>query len=476
MVYNMSSGLKFLGYLFSAYFFQKGLSLSLLELTLLPIFQETLQCSSSTYQRLKTVIFSPFSLKPLVAILSDTYPVCGYQKRFYVAGAAIVGSVATYVLAKILENTTPSTVALLAFGSVFSASVTDILSEGRYSEFIRDDKSNSASKLVVFVWVSIFAARFIAAIVSGPVADNGGSKYLLIASSAMTLQVAVPALIGWLPETKKFGPQSIPPALTYLGIVIVLGTFTVTLASVGGVLWVQLFTNVFVMGCVYAASRALMQNEDALVHHTNMFLFVLAITQIDTSPLDYFYTGDCGGVNLSYTTYITYCGMASSVASAAAALFVQRCISHWSYKTLFVVSIVMKCLGGFVDLAMVCKWVPLSRIRTMFVLGDCLTKPMVQTMSSIPATVLTSKLTTLGSEATAYSLMVGLQNLAALMAISFGHALSSVLNLELSAAECNMENIGTFVTVAQIGIPLIALLFVHLVPEGTMDTALARGR
>lgn len=86
----MSSGLRFLGYLFCAYFFQKGAALSLLELTMLPLFQNVLGCSSSTYQKLKTVVYSPFSFKPLIAVLSDARPILKYRKRYYIIGAATI--------------------------------------------------------------------------------------------------------------------------------------------------------------------------------------------------------------------------------------------------------------------------------------------------------------------------------------------------------------------------------------------------
>lgn len=410
-------------YLFSAYFLQKGGALSLLELTLLPLFQDTLQCSSSTYQKLKTVVYSPFSFKPLVAVLSDARPIGGFRKRYYIIAASVVGGGA--VLAMALPNSFGAVVvSLLAFACVMSASVTDILTEGRYSEFIRDDKTGNASKLVVFVWVCIFAARFIASAITGPVADAAGSSFLLFACAALTFQVSFPLLCGWMPETETRGWQTIPPNLTYLGIVIVLGTFTVVLASVGGVLWVQLVAGAFVAGCVYAASRSLLGSLSPVVHRTNMYLFVVAFSSLDSSPLEYYYTSDTCGLGLSYTTYVSYCGMVSSVAAAIAALLVQQFAKNWSYKTLFVVATLLKCLGGFVDVALVSGWVSRDHSKRLFILGDCLAKPITGMVSHIPAVVLTSKLTTKGSEATAYSLLAGVQNLGGLIALSYGHALA----------------------------------------------------
>ena len=469
----MSPGLRFLGFLFCAYFLQKGGALSVLELALLPLFQETLGCSSATYQKLKTVIYSPFSLKPLIAVASDAYPLCGYRKRYYIVGAAIVGGVSLLALAFQIDKIGATVVALLAFACVFSASVTDILSEGRYSEFIRDDKTGNSTKLVSYVWVCIFAARFLSAVVSGPVADNGGTIFLIFACSVLTFQIIIPCLCGAMPEAKTHGWQEIPPNFLYLGTVVILGTLTVTLAAIGGVLWVQLCTSAVIVACVYMASRSLLGSLNPMVHRTNIYLFVLSLSQVDSSPLDYFYTSDtCGGIGLTYTTYITYCGIASSLAAAVATLLVRKYTSNWSYKTLFVLATVCKCCGGLVDVALVSGWVDKSHVPIFFVLGDCMAKNTVAMLQHIPMVILTSKLTTKGSEATMYSLLAGIQNLGALISITLGHALAGMLHVELSETVCSIDSIGAFVTLAQIGIPLSSLLFISMVPDGTMNSPL----
>lgn len=446
----------------------------MLELTMLPLFQDVLGCSSSTYQKLKTVVYSPFSFKPLIAVLSDARPILKYRKRYYIIGAAAVGGTAMIVMATSLDVLGAKSVALLAFACVLSASVTDILTEGRYSQFIREDKSGAASKLVVFVWVCIFVARFIASAVAGPVADMGGSAMLLFASAILTLQIVVPLICGWMPEEEMEGWQNIPPNLTYLGSIVVLGTLTVVLAAVGGVLWVQLLTGALVAGCVYVSSRTLLGSENPMIHRTNMYLFLVAAMSLDSSPLEYYYTSSTCGIGLSYTTYVSYCGMASSVAAAAGAVLVQKCAATWSYRTLFVLATVCKCVGGLVDIALVSGWVAKSRVKLLFVLGDCTSRPLTGMLAHIPSVVLTSKLTTKGSESTSYSLMAGVSNLGSLLSIVLGYALAQVLHLELSKTVCSIDSLGTFVVLSQVALPVATLLFVFLVPDGNMQSQLLK--
>ena len=47
-----------------------------------------------------------------------------------------------------------------------------------------------------------------------------------------------------------------------------------------------------------------------------------------------------------------------------------------------------------------------------------------------------------------------------------------MLRVELSKTICSVDMLGTFVVLAQIGFPLVSLLFVHLVPDGTMQSEL----
>jgi hypothetical protein len=93
-------------------------------------------------------------------------------------------------------------------------------------------------------------------------------------------------------------------------------------------------------------------------------------------------------------------------------------------------------------------------------------------LAHIPSVVLTSKLTTKGSESTSYSLMAGVSNLGSLLSIVLGYALAQVLHLELGKSICSIDSIGTFVVLSQIGLPAATLLFVYLVPDGNMQSKL----
>lgn len=52
-----------------------------------------------TYQALRTVVWLPWSLKPLMGMVSDVAPIRGYGKRYYILGSVVLGTTAAAVLA-----------------------------------------------------------------------------------------------------------------------------------------------------------------------------------------------------------------------------------------------------------------------------------------------------------------------------------------------------------------------------------------
>lgn len=52
-----------------------------------------------TYQTLRTVVWLPWSLKPLVGMVSDVAPIRGYGKRYYLLASVVLGTAAAAVLA-----------------------------------------------------------------------------------------------------------------------------------------------------------------------------------------------------------------------------------------------------------------------------------------------------------------------------------------------------------------------------------------
>jgi len=97
---NTNFGWRFVVLLISTYFGIKGIVYFISRSAFLPFFRNKLDIDDAPrYQALFTVSLLPWSLKPLIGMVSDVLPIGGYYKRWYILGSAVVGTAACAVLA-----------------------------------------------------------------------------------------------------------------------------------------------------------------------------------------------------------------------------------------------------------------------------------------------------------------------------------------------------------------------------------------
>ena len=86
--------------LFSAYFGCKGALYTFVLLAMLPYFK-AINVDIEKYQVFSIVALTPFSMKGLIGTISDSIPIFGYHKKYYIFGSSLVGSAAFCCLAAI---------------------------------------------------------------------------------------------------------------------------------------------------------------------------------------------------------------------------------------------------------------------------------------------------------------------------------------------------------------------------------------
>eukprot|EP00937_MAST-01D_sp_MAST-1D-sp2_P000271 g271.t1 len=105
------------------------------------------------YQALISVAGIPWSLKAAVGVISDTVPIFGYHKKYYMLGSSVVSLAAFVVLAAVpLSGEAGATLSgLLFFLGMVQPMVVDLLCEGKYAEILRRHPETGAS-IVSWVW------------------------------------------------------------------------------------------------------------------------------------------------------------------------------------------------------------------------------------------------------------------------------------------------------------------------------------
>lgn len=91
---------------------------------------------SASFTALVGAATSPWSLKPLLGLLNDSFPIYGYKGRYYLVLIALLGTISYISLAVIGEawpNPVPGIICLLFFFAVLQISWSDLMIEGVYT-------------------------------------------------------------------------------------------------------------------------------------------------------------------------------------------------------------------------------------------------------------------------------------------------------------------------------------------------------
>ncbi|KPA82839.1 putative folate/biopterin transporter [Leptomonas pyrrhocoris] len=169
------------------YFFGKGIASNIMTYARQPLFMKRYSIDGTRYQRLSSISGMGWSIKAFTAMLCDTLALCGYTKRWYMFGSAVLGAVFALVLGLLPAKESSANIACaFVFLTSHSNANMDILSEGLYSRLMRRQPRAGAA-LVSSIWWFIMVGVIIAASIQGPLSDGGKAQIGIFVSAALLL-------------------------------------------------------------------------------------------------------------------------------------------------------------------------------------------------------------------------------------------------------------------------------------------------
>ncbi len=259
----------------------------------LPYFKKGLGVTGERYQSFGTVAATPWSMKAAIGLLSDTVPIFGYHKKYYVVLVSILGTAAFAVLG-FVQLSAPFAAFLLLLCNLQVATV-DLLVEGKYAEKMVEHP-DSGSDLVSLVWGLIHVGAFVGSIVAGPMADYFNPRWIFVVCLPLAAQVIFPVLRGALsdpllpPEHRGVRMDKIRrhPHLVRLSIVMTLGALVVGISPLYPGAFVQatasLITSVSLAVVGYLWLPRMLGNA-------NLYMFLSSASYLSISgAIDYFFT------------------------------------------------------------------------------------------------------------------------------------------------------------------------------------------
>lgn len=151
----------------------KGLANNILYYTFLPVFLYRLKCGIELYQRLDAVGGIGWSMKPLVAAVSDVVAVLGYRRRWLLTLSVLLAGVCSICYSSLpAERHSIMPSAVLYTVANYGMANADVLTEGIYSRRIREAPAHGVF-LVSSIWWMNMAGSLIGAFIQGPLSSEG---------------------------------------------------------------------------------------------------------------------------------------------------------------------------------------------------------------------------------------------------------------------------------------------------------------
>lgn len=479
--------LRFLTMLASTYVLVKGFIYNFVFTGMQPFFLSYIGVDASAYQFYYAAIRTPWALKSFYGMLSDAYPLGGYQKRYYLIAISIITGAAYAVLFSVNFTAETAWIATIClFFTMVQSSMCDLLVEGKYAEMMVSLPRTGAD-VVTFVWYGYYIGYVISSVTAGPLADHARDNpsfwtYFWVIPLPLAIQILVPLFMGYLPEKKVpavFQKEVFVKNKKIFIYAFLLGVGSILNAVVGllrtqGVL-PSYSVLVFLGGYVVPVMASSFWLLPVPLAKSNLYMFICSALYFDYSGAAYvFYTdqGSCieDGPQFSNTFYFTYMGLAASAFSMIGITLFQAIMGNWKFRAAFWVTTCVKCFGGLVDFIIYNRYNIAVGIPdgVMYFVGNAIFYNLVYMLDYMPAVVLTSKLCPKNMESTTYALLAGCQNFGQNIAAALGGYAMTLFSVS-TVEPCNTENLGTMALVLAGCIPLLSIpLTFILIPDVRM--------
>ena len=496
-IHNLADavGWQLIAFVGSCHFGLKGALMGLVGHASLPYAQRVLKLSAEQSQRYGIVAMFPWSIKPVVGMISDVLPIGGYNKRYYMFGASLLGAGAvTYMATATLGDDHASAMTYVSALVLINlqVSVVDLLTEGKYTEKM-SEMPEVSSDVVSFVWLALTAGGVFATVASFFVLPTKNYRTLYWCAAPFALQAVFTSAFGVLPETKTTSGASMinRELLAKHAPLFVIGTFMAFVCAAlaaAQLLTTDMFFELwFTAGCALVLSVAMFFCMPARLAKATLFLFLTNTTSVSFgSAMQYWFTVDetCnpGGPHFDYLFFTVYTAVIAQLFGALGIYLFNAYFSRFRMRQALMISALISSMASIGDLVMVMRWNLRWGIpdKWFYLVGDTILEPIVGMMAFMPGTVLISKMCPKNMEATTFAILASFSNLGNALSGSFGVFAMQYAGIKTDVAEdgeCDFTNLPTLIVLCGMLAPLLAvpLTFV-LIPDMAMTDPVKEDR
>jgi hypothetical protein len=374
-----------------------------------------------TYQSIADL---PWSLKPLIAILSDMFPIFGFKKIPYVTIATGFGISGLCVTSFLSPTSTPVQAPVIGlFLANFCWMTADILIEGLAARRMAEHPE-SGPNFVMFISIGQQVTFLLSSVISGMVFEKCEDGPQLNISLCL-----VPTILSLYPMLANFGGETRIRSCrearinqwrnqkTIILISITSGILCLLYALVGIMVHDTTVIFSFCLFILFTLNSLTWASFTPAVGRLVLFLGIVSATNLSISgPAQYFYTDTVAqypeGPHLEPWFFVTVCGIVGSVvaiiASCIYALFKQAKY-RFVYIAIILLNATLSAPNSFLFSRLNLKWgIP----DHWFVATDTAFQTAVQALFYAPALLLLSRVSPDQMESSMFAILAANSNLA----------------------------------------------------------------
>lgn len=460
-------GWRFVVFLFFSQFVLKGLARVLVGSLVLPVYRNVFGVDAMHMQMFSMMVWAPWSIKPLLGLLSDLTRLGGYHKRWWLVLSVATGTAGAGLAFLAFLHRSTVGFALCLAAVQLQLSLYDLLSEAHFSAVARDNPQTGPD-IITLVQGYQMAGSTAATLFVGPMSDAALFMPLLVLTAVLTFSPLIPTLLGWLPEVRHVEdglcrPRLVGAAQLYrdrwmiviIGLTGLAAPVTSLVAQVGDPAVALALALVLTLGSLVGAWLAFPRMIARIA--TYRVLATLARPSIG-SAMDYFYmaTPDClpGGPYFSFSYYMTVAGLVGSATALAGVFVYQRGLSNLTFRTVIVVTTLLGAVIGASDLFLVLRLNVKLGIpdKTAYMVGEAVMEPLIGMLNYIADSALLSKAVPPGMEGSAYAFMAGLSNYAGMISELSGALIFEAAGVRTNVP-CDFGALWWLVLLCHVGLP-----------------------
>eukprot|EP00927_Polykrikos_kofoidii_P085520 TRINITY_DN9328_c0_g1_i1.p1 TRINITY_DN9328_c0_g1~~TRINITY_DN9328_c0_g1_i1.p1 ORF type:complete len:586 (+),score=88.95 TRINITY_DN9328_c0_g1_i1:87-1760(+) len=431
----------------------------------------------------------PWALKPIIGLVSDMFPVLGYNKAPYVvlvsaiAGAAFltVGTVST-------ANFAIGSFVLCLFVISLQASTCDLLSEAKYAERMQENPSHGPA-MMTYVWAGLNIGGLLGTILSGVVLESMGPQSLYLIGAVPSCLVIVPVALGYFEEKKQTSEQVAASRNRYfqqkeacgLCILMLLGTFVLIFTTLHSTDPLINCIVAAIIACVMLISFSIVLNP--VIAKANAFALIQTALGFSTGGASFYFYTDTPeqypeGPHFSDFFYNSVLGVVGAAVSLFGIFCYQRYMTNWKYRSLLITTNLALGFFSIFDIMMFARInVKYGIPDHLLVLGLSVFEGIIFQWQWMPQVVIMSYLCPKGMEATMYALLAGCHNMGNTIASNCGALLLERLGCKPSGSPnetAQFDNLWKASAVSAV-LPFFAVcLLINLMPDARQDERLVK--